>query len=74
MSRTAADILADFGLDDLLRKGLPVTVLQQRVTALAQFAADYHASFESQSQLLQQRTRQLRVAKAAAAAKPDPTP
>lgn len=58
--RTAADILKDFGLDDL--DAHPRKTFQKRVQSLAEFTAAYDASFEKLSGLLQRRTRKLREA------------
>ena len=58
--RTAADILKDFGLEDL--DSQPQKVFRKRIAALADFTAAYDASFEKLSDLLQRRTRKLREA------------
>lgn len=58
--RSAADILADFGLADL--SAVPRPLLQQRVTSLAEFTAAYDASFNQLSDLLTKRTQKLREA------------
>lgn len=58
--RTAADILKDFGLDDLDHQ--PHKIFRKRITALAEFTAAYDASFSKLSDLLQRRTRKLREA------------
>lgn len=58
--RTAADILKDFGLNEL--DGYPRAVFHKRIAALAEFTASYDASFERLSSLLQRRTRKLREA------------
>lgn len=60
MSRTPADVLADFGLTDVNR--LPAHMLTQRILKLAEFAAAYDASFNRLSELLRSTRRKLATA------------
>jgi hypothetical protein len=63
---TAAMVLADFRLTDARTQ--PKSLLCSKLNALAQYAANYHNSYEKLSTVLHERTKALRDAEAQLAA------